>query len=215
MLRLHSYWRSGAAHRVRIALELKGAPYELAIVDLRQSEQKSDAFRALNPQGLVPMLEYRGARITQSIAMMEWLEETFPKPPLLPSDPTLRAHVRAAAAVVACDVHPLGNLRVLQAVRGLGADDAGVARWATTWIEAGFVALEGLLESAGARGPFAFGEEPGFADCAIAPQTFAAQDRYGFDLSRFPRLAALDAAANAHPAFIAAHPRNQPDAPDA
>lgn len=215
MITLWSYWRSGAAHRVRIALELKGLSYQIAPVDLRAGAQKSADYRAQNPQGLVPTLEAEGHRLTQSLAIIEWLEERYPTPPLLPEDPIARAQVRAAAAVVACDVHPLGNLRVLNAVRGLGADDAGLAAWARSWIAPGFDALERLLEDAGTEGRFAFGPEPGLADCTIAPQLYAAQDRYGIDLRPYPRLAALDAAAQAHPAFQAAHPLAQPDAPEA
>ncbi|MBU6372221.1 MAG: maleylacetoacetate isomerase [Alphaproteobacteria bacterium] len=211
---LWSYWRSGAAHRVRIALELKGVAYQIAPVDLRAGAQKAEDYRARNPQALVPTLEVGGHRLTQSLAIIEWLDERYPTPPLLPDDPIARAQVRAAAAVVACDVHPLGNLRVLNAVRGLGADEAGVASWARGWITSGFEALERLLEDAGREGPFAFGPEPGLADCTIAPQLYAAQDRYAIDLAPFPRLAALDSAAQAHPAFIAAHPLSQPDAPE-
>lgn len=214
MMTLWSYWRSGAAHRVRIALELKGVAYQIAPVDLRTGAQKSADYRALNPQALAPTLEVDGHRLTQSMAIIEWLDERYPTPPLLPDDPIARAQVRAAAAVVACDVHPLGNLRVLNAVRALGADDAGVAAWARGWIEPGFAALEQLLDAAGMDGPFAFGPEPGLADCAIAPQLYAAQDRYAIDLTPYPRLAALDAAAAAHPAFQAAHPLAQPDAPE-
>ncbi|MFZ4601456.1 MAG: maleylacetoacetate isomerase [Caulobacterales bacterium] len=214
MITLYSFWRSGAAHRVRIALELKGAPYQIATVNLRTGEQKIAPYRDLSPQPLVPMIEIGGRRLVQSPAILEWLDETYPTPPLLPDDPFERGLVRAAAAIVACDVHPLGNVRVLNAVRALGAADAGVADWASNWIEAGFEALERLLDDANSEGPFAFGPDPTLADCTIAPQLFAAQDRYGFDLRRFPRLAELDAAANAHPAFVAAHPFNQPDAPD-
>jgi maleylpyruvate isomerase len=212
MIRLYSYWRSGAAHRVRIALELKGVAYEVASVDLRTAEQKSDGYRQLNPQQFVPMIEVRGERLIQSPAIIEWLEETYPDPPLLPEDPTDRAHVRAAASIVACDIHPLGNLRVLNALRAMGVDQAGLAAWTTGWIHAGFEAIEALLDDADSDGPFAFGPEPGLADCSIAPQLYAAQDRYDFDLSPFPRLAALDVAAAAHPAFQSAHPLNQPDA---
>lgn len=213
MITLYSFWRSGAAHRLRIALELKGVPYDLAPVDLRTAEHKAEAYRRLNPQQFVPMLDIGGERLIQSTAIIEWLEETYPDPPLLPADPIDRAHVRAAAAIVACDIHPLGNLRVLNAVRALGADAQGVADWALAWIRPGFEALEALLTEIESDGPFAFGPEPTLADCAIVPQLFAAQDRYQVDLSAFPRLAAIDAAAAAHPAFVAAHPLNQPDAP--
>jgi len=213
MITLYSFWRSGAAHRVRIALELKGLAYQIAPVNLRTGEQREESYRARSPQPLVPMIEVGGLRIVQSPAIIEWLEEKYPDPPLLPANPDLRAQVRAAAAVVACDVHPLGNARVLAAVRSLGADDAGIAGWATRWIRLGFEALERMLDDSGAGGPFAFGPEPTLADCTIAPQLFAAQDRYQVDLAAYPRLAALDAAAREHPAFAAAHPLVQPDAP--
>jgi len=151
MIRLHSFWRSGASHRLRIALELKGVAYEIAPVYLRTAEHKSESYRRLNPQQFVPMIEVGGERLIQSTAIIEWLEEAYPQPPLLPADPIMRAHVRAATAIVACDIHPLGNLRVLNAVRALGADAAGIAQWSLSWIRPGFEALETLLDDAPIR----------------------------------------------------------------
>ena len=209
MLTLHSYWRSGAAHRVRIALELKQAPYQIITVNLLNREQKAPAYLARNPQGLVPLLETGSVAISQSLAIMEWLDEAFPATPLLPAHPDERARVRAIAAAVACDIHPLNNLRVLQTLKTRhGADDSAVAAWASGWIVEGFNAIEKMAFGAG---PWIAGSAPGLADCCLAPQTFAAQSRYNIDVARWPRLAALTAAAEAHPAFIAAHPANQPD----
>jgi maleylpyruvate isomerase len=210
-LTLIDYWRSGTSHRTRIALELKGLGYERRAVDLRAGEQRGADYLALNPQGLAPTLIVDGVPLTQSPAILEWLEETWPEPPLLPGDPIDRAHVRAIAAAVACDIHPLGNLRVLSYLRHeMAQDDEVVARFARRWIEDGLAAVERLIER-GPGGPWAWGAAPTLADCCLVPQLYAAVDRYGTSLS--PRLADVAAAADAHPAFVAAHPRSQPDAP--
>ncbi len=206
---LHGYWRSGAAYRTRIALELKGLGYDQHGVDLRTGAQNSEAFAAVNPQGMVPALEVDGAVLTQSPAILEWLEETHPQPPLLPSDPIERAQVRAMAAVIGCDVHPLNNLRVLGAVRGLGADAAAVDAWAGRWIGAGFDALEARVARLGDG--WCFGATPTLADCYLIPQIYSAR-RFNLDLSPWPGLRAIDTMALAHPAFAAAHPDRQPDA---
>ncbi|MEY4556438.1 MAG: hypothetical protein RL093_1557 [Pseudomonadota bacterium] len=207
---LHGYWRSGAAYRTRIALALKGLAYDQQGVDLRTGAQRSEAFVALNPQGMVPALEVDGAVLTQSPAILEWLEETHPAPALLPGDAVDRAHVRAMAALVGCDVHPLNNLRVGKALREtFGADQAAVDGWAARWILPGFEALEALVKRHGAG--WCFGETPTLADCYLIPQIYSAH-RFNVPLEAFPRLLAIDAAAAAHPAFIAAHPDNQPDA---
>jgi maleylpyruvate isomerase len=207
---LHSYWRSGAAWRARIALALKGLAYEQRGVDLRTGAQRSDAFVAFNPQGMVPALEIDGAVLTQSPAILEWLEETHPSPSLLPSDPVDRAHVRAMAALIGCDIHPLNNLRVGKALREtFGADQAAVDAWAARWILPGFAALETLVERHG--GGWCFGASPTLADCYLVPQIYSAR-RFNVPLDAFPRLLAIDAAAARHPAFIAAHPDAQPDA---
>ena len=207
---LHGYWRSGAAYRTRIALALKGLSYDQQGVDLRTGAQKSEAFVALNPQGMVPALEVDGAVLTQSPAILEWLEETHPAPPLLPADPIDRAHVRAMAALIGCDIHPLNNLRVGKALReNFGADQAAVDAWAARWIIPGFEALEALVARHGAG--WCLGDAPTLADCYLIPQIYSAR-RFNVALDAFPHLLAIDAAAAEHPAFIAAHPDAQPDA---
>ena len=207
---LHGYWRSGAAYRTRIALALKGLEFDQQGVDLRTGAQRSEAFFALNPQGMVPALEVDGVVLTQSPAILEWLEETHPDPALLPADPIGRAHVRAMAALIGCDIHPLNNLRVGKALREtFGADQAAVDAWAARWIEPGFRALEALVERHGAG--WCFGAAPRLADCYLIPQIYSAR-RFNVPLEAFPRLLAIDAAAARHPAFIAAHPDAQPDA---
>ena len=207
---LHGYWRSGAAYRTRIALNLKGLSYEQRGVDLRTGAQHSEAFRALNPQGLVPALEIGGAVLIQSPAILEWLEEAHPAPPLLPADRVDRAHVRAMAALIGCDILPVNNLRVGKALREtFGADQAAVDAWAARWILPGFAALERLVEAHGDG--WCFGAAPTLADCYLIPQVFSAR-RFNVPLEAFPRLLAIDAAAADHPAFVAARPDNQPDA---
>lgn len=207
---LHGYWRSGTSYRTRIALNLKGVAYEQAALDLRTGAQKSQAYLSLNPQGLVPALETDdGLVLTQSPAILEWLEEAFPEPPLLPSDAGGRVQVRAMAALIGCDIHPLNNMRVLKAVRTMGADQAGVDAWAGQWIIDGFTALEALVARHG-KG-WCFGAAPTLADCYLIPQLYSAR-RFNVDLAAFPRLLEIEARAEAHPAFIAAVPENQPDA---
>ena len=207
---LHGYWRSGAAYRTRIALNLKGVAYEQRGVDLRQGVQRSAAFVALNPQGMVPALEADGVVLTQSPAILEWLEETVPEPPLLPADPVERAHVRAMAALIGCDIHPLNNLRVGKALREtFSADQAAVDAWAGRWITPGFTALEALVARHGHG--WSFGGVPGLADCYLVPQIYSDR-RFNVPMDAFPRLVAIETAAAAHPAFAAAHPDRQPDA---
>ena len=207
---LHGYWRSGAAYRTRIALELKGLTFGQAGVDLRTGAQRSDAFMALNPQGMVPALEVDGAVLTQSPAILEWLEETHPTPPLLPSEPLGRAQVRAMAALIGCDIHPLNNLRVGKALREtFGADQAAVDAWAARWITPGFAALEALTAQHGEG--WCFGGAPTLADCYLIPQIYSAR-RFNVPLDAFPGLLAIDRKAAEHPAFAAAHPDRQPDA---
>lgn len=207
---LHGYWRSGTAYRTRIALNLKGINYEQQGVDLRTGAQKSPAYLALNPQGLVPALEVDGLILTQSPAILEWLEEAHPRPALLPADPAARARVRAMAAIIGCDVHPLNNLRVTKALKAdFGADQPAIDAWAATWILTGFQALERLVEHHGDG--WAFGVTPTLADCYLIPQIYSAH-RFNVPLEAFPRLRAIETAAAAHPAFAAAHPDRQPDA---
>jgi maleylpyruvate isomerase len=211
-LTLYDYWRSGTSHRLRIALALKGLDYTQVGVDLIASAQRSDEHLARNPQGFVPVLDTGEDVLTQSPAIIEWLEETHPAPPLLPGDPVARAKVRAIANVVACDIHPLGNTRILGYLRHeLKQDDAGVAAWSLRWIRDGFTAIEQLLAD-GPGGPWCWGDAPGYADVCVVPQIYAAVSRYGLDIRNFRRLAEIDMAAAAHPAFQAAHPTRQPDA---
>ena len=207
---LHGYWRSGASYRVRIALNLKGLVYAQAPHDLRSGAHKDAAYLALNPQGMVPAVQIDGTVLTQSPAILEWLEEAYPQPPLLPADPVARAQVRAMAAIVGCDIHPLNNLRVGKALRGeFGADQAAVDAWAARWIIPGFEALETLVARQGEG--WSFGASPTLADCYLIPQIYSAR-RFNVPLDAFPRLTQIDMAAAAHPAFAAAHPDRQPDA---
>ncbi len=206
---LHGYWRSGTSYRTRIALNLKGLTYQQQGVDLRQGVQRSDAYLALNPQGLVPALEVEGAVLTQSPAILEWLEDAHPEPALLPANLIDRAQVRAMAALVACDIHPLNNLRVLKAVKEVGGADADTDAWAARWIIPGFTALEALVQRHGDG--WCFGRTPTLADCCLIPQIYSAR-RFNVALDAFPALQAIDDRAQEHPAFIAAHPDRQPDA---
>jgi maleylpyruvate isomerase len=207
---LHGYFRSGAAYRTRIALNLKGVTYEQRGVDLRTGAQRSESFLALNPQGMVPALETDQGVLTQSPAILEWLEETYPKPPLLPKEPDDRARVRAMAALIGCDIHPLSNLRVLTELRtNWGADQARIDGWAARWMVPGLQALTALIESHG-RG-WSWGAAPTLIDCYLIPQLYSAR-RFNIDLTPFPTLLAVEAQALAHPAFEAAHPDRQPDA---
>jgi len=207
---LYDYWRSGAAYRTRIALNLKGAPFLQRSIDLRTGAQRAPAYLARNGQGLVPTLEAEGLLLTQSSAILEWLEETYPDPPLLPSRPNERAIVRAMAATVGCDIHPLNSLRILQSLRTLfGASDAQVSGWIAHWITQGFEALERTIETHG--GLFAYGDTPTFADCFLVPQAYSAE-RFQVPLSSFPAIRRVTAHAQRQPAFLAAHPGRQPDA---
>jgi maleylpyruvate isomerase len=212
MLKLYDYWRSGTSHRLRIALALKGLEYTQESVDLLAGGQRAPEHVTRNPQGFVPVLDTGEALLTQSPAIVEWLDEAHPAPPLLPRDAVARAKVRAIANVVACDIHPLGNQRVLKYLREeYGKDDAAIAAWALRWIGDGFSAIERLLAD-GPGGPWCWGAAPTLADVCVVPQIYAAVSRYKFDIQRYARLAEVDAAAAAHPAFQAAHPTRHPDA---
>lgn len=203
---LHGYWRSGTSYRTRIALNLKGLQYETRGIDLREGRQREADYLALNPQGLVPALEVDGQVLTQSPAILEWLEERYPSPSLLPTGAEARAQVRAMCALIGCDIHPLNNLRVLKAVRELGGDaDA----WAGRWIGAGLDALEMLVARQG-RG-FCWGDQPSLADCYLIPQLYSAR-RFNMDVSAWPGLLAVEARANGLEAFARAHPDRQDDA---
>ena len=210
-LTLYSFWAATAPYRVRIGLALKGLEFDIVPVDLRAGDQHGAAYRTRNPQGLAPALETaEGELLTQSLAILEWLEETHPTPALLPPDPLGRARVRAMAAIVACDIHPLNNLRVHQALQGLGVSREDVNTWSARWVSDGFDALEAMVARHG--GGFAYGDAPTLADCLLVPQVYAAA-RYDLDMSRWPNLKAVAERAAGHPAFEAAHPRNQPGAP--
>ena len=210
MITLHSYWRSTAAYRVRIALNFKQLDYAQAPHDLRVGEHGAAAYAAVNPQKLIPALEVDGAVLTQSLAILEWLEEAYPEPPLLPATPAERAVVRAMALAIACDIHPLNNLRVLARLRAdFGAGETAINHWIASWIADGFEAMETMIISHG--GAFAYGDTPTMADCCLVPQVYSAR-RFNVDLAPYPRLvAAADRAAELN-AFGAAHPSNQPDA---
>jgi len=208
-LTLHSAWRASAPYRVRIGLNLKGLAYDYAPVDLAAGQQGSEAYKAVNRQSLVPALDVDGEVLTQSLAILEWLEETHPEPPLLPKDPLDRARVRAMCGVVACDIHPVNNLRILKALARLDVGQPAIDAWVQRWISDGFSALEPMVARRG-RG-FAFGDTPTMADCLLVPQVYNAR-RFGVDLTPFPALtAAADHAADL-PAIAAAHPGRQPDA---
>lgn len=204
---LYDYAKSSAAYRVRIGLNLKGVDYERRQVNLLDSEQKGEAYRALNPQGLVPMLEVDGRRITQSLAILVYLDQTYPEPRLMPADPFDGAHVRAMAMAIACDIHPLNNLRVLKYLKGeLGQDQAAVDRWYAHWISEGLPALEAL--AAPRAGDFLFGDQPTIADVCLVPQLFNAR-RFKVPLDAYPTLLRADANAAKLDAFAAAHPDRQ------
>jgi len=212
MLKLYSYFRSSAAYRCRIALNLKGLAYETAFVHLVKEggQHNAPAYRALNPQALVPALEHDGRVITQSLAIIEYLDELHPDPPLLPGDAEQRAKVRAFALAIACDMHPINNLRVLNYLKGpLQQNQAATDAWYRHWVEIGLAACEGLLPRANTR--FCFGDQPTLADICLVPQIYNAR-RFKGDLSAMPRLVAIYEAARALPAFAKAAPEAQPDA---
>jgi maleylpyruvate isomerase len=209
-MKLHGYFRSSASYRVRIALNLKGLLAEHLPHHLRKGEQCAPAYLALNPQGFVPTLESDAGNIlTQSLAIIEWLEETHPTPPLLPKDPLRRAKVRAFSMALACDTHPVQNLKVLARLRQLGLPEEKVTEWAAWANREGLTACEKLV--AGEAGPFCFGSAPTLADLCLVPQLANAR-RFGVDVSAFPRLLQAEAAARALPAFAAAAPERQIDA---
>lgn len=209
-MRLHGYFRSGAAYRVRIALNLKGLAVEQVSYRLLEGDQRAPAYLALNPQGLVPALELDdGTVLAQSLAIVEWLDETHPSPPLLPRDPVARARVRAFALAIACDTHPVQNLKVLKQLRHLGHSREAVNDWAKWANTEGLDACDRLI--AREPGPFCFGATPTVADICLVPQLGNAR-RFGADVSRWPRLLEAEAAAKALPAFATAAPERQPDA---
>jgi maleylpyruvate isomerase len=209
-MKLHGYFRSSAAYRVRIALNLKGLSADHLPHHLRKGEQRDPAYLAINPQGLVPTLQDdRGVILTQSLAIIEWLDETHPEPPLLPTDPLRRAKIRAFAMVVACDTHPVQNLKVLARLRELGLPDEQVTGWAAWANREGLSACETLI--ANQPGPFCFGAAPTLADLCLVPQLANAR-RFGVDLVAFPRLLKAETTAKNLKAFADAAPDRQPDA---
>ena len=209
-MKLHGYFRSSASYRVRIALNLKGLSADHLSHHLRKGEQRDPAYLAINPQGLVPTLEDdAGTVLTQSLAIIEWLDETYPQSPLLPKDPLRRAKVRAFAQALACDTHPVQNLKVLNRLRQLGVAEEKVTEWAAWANREGLSACETLV--ANEPGPFCFGAAPTIADLCLVPQLANAR-RFGVDVSAYPRLLKAEAAAKANQAFADAAPDKQPDA---
>jgi len=209
-MKLHGYFRSSASYRVRIALNLKGLSADHLPHHLRRGEQRDPAYLAINPQGLVPTLQDdTGAIITQSLAIIEWLDETYPEPPLLPKEPLRRAKVRAFAMALACDTHPVQNLKVLARLRELGLPEEQVTGWAAWANREGLAACERLI--AGEPGPFCFGAAPTMADLCLVPQLGNAR-RFGVDVEAFPRLRKAEAATKNIKAFSDAAPERQPDA---
>jgi maleylacetoacetate isomerase len=208
-MRLYSYWRSSSSYRVRIALNLKGLAYETRAINLLQHEQQSPTYAALNPAlGLPSLMLDDGTVLTQSMAILEWLEEAHSTPPLLPADPLLRAKIRAAAQVIASEVHPVNNLRVLNRLKAMGHDQLDIVAWMKNWMVQGFDAYAALISSSEA---FSFGAAPSLADLCLVPQLYNAR-RWGVDLAPYPRLVAIEARCLALSAFVAARPEAQPDA---
>ena len=211
-MKLHNFWRSGTSHRTRIALNLKGLSVEYIAVHLGKEAHLTEAFKAVNPQQLVPALDTGEQVLIQSPAIIEWLEEKYPSPALLPQDADGRARVRALAAIVGCDIHPINNRRILETLRkSFGADESAINAWCGTWITAGFDAYEALLAADTRRGAFSFGHTPTIADVYLIPQIESAR-RFQVDLSRWPLIAGVEQACMALPAFQAAAPARQPDA---
>lgn len=205
---LYTYYRSTSSYRVRIALALKGLDARHLPVNLLQGEHRQDAYRAINPQGRVPALRVdSGELLIQSPAIIEYLEERYPEPALLPADPLQRAHQRGVAALIGCDIHPLHNVAVLNRLRSLGIDEDGVNQWIAHWIGEGLAAVEALIGDDG----FCFGQ-PGLADVYLLPQLYAAR-RFNVDLAAFPRILRVERLALEHPAFRQAHPDAQADKP--
>jgi maleylacetoacetate isomerase len=210
MLTLYGYPLSSAAYRVRIALALKGVKASTVNKQLRRGEHRQKDYLKINPQGFVPAVELEdGTVLTQSLAIMEWLDETHPPPTLLPAEPRARARVRSLCQLIACDVHPLNNLRVLQYLESnLGIAQATRDEWYRHWIATGFAALEEALGRDASRGRFCFGDQPGMADACLVPQVYNAR-RYSVDLTPYPRIVAIDAACRELPAFESAAPEKQ------
>ncbi len=211
-MKLYNFWRSGTSHRTRIALNLKGIHTDYVAVHLAKEEHLKDAFKAVNPQQLVPALDTGHEVLIQSPAIIEWLEEKYPTPALLPQDATGRARVRALAAIVGCDIHPINNRRILEYLRKtFGANDDAINAWCGTWISAGFDAYEALLAADTQRGRFSYGDAPTLADVYLIPQVESAR-RFKVDLAKWPLIMAVEQACMALEAFQKAAPGQQPDA---
>ncbi|WP_442968906.1 maleylacetoacetate isomerase [Psychrobacter sp.] len=211
----YGYFRSSTSYRTRIAMNLKGLDYDYIAINLAQDEQLKNEFLSLNPQGLVPVLQADDLLLFQSPAILEWLEEVYPKNPLLPKDAAGRMQVRALSAMIGCDIHPLNNRRVLQYLRNeLSVDEAEVIKWCNRWISEGFAALEKRLVADKTRGKFCYGDSPTFADCYLIPQVSSAR-RFEVDLNPYPNIVQIDAHCRTLKAFADADPMRQPDAPNA
>jgi maleylacetoacetate isomerase/maleylpyruvate isomerase len=206
---LYSAWRATAPYRVRIGLALKGVAYDYSPLDLIRGDQRSAEYTQVNRQRLTPALDIGETVLTQSVAILEWLEEEYPEPPILPKSALDRQVVRCMALIVACDIHPLNNTRVGRKLNKMGIDQAGILEWTQGWIKDGFDALEPMVERYGQG--FAFGKTPTLADCCLVPQVYSA-NRYEVDLAPYPSIRAAAERAAEHPAFQAAHPTKQPDA---
>ncbi|RNF33123.1 maleylacetoacetate isomerase [Paracoccus methylarcula] len=201
---LHDYWRSSASYRVRIGLGLKGIAHQRVSVDLLKGAHREEAHRRINPQALVPVLEIDGLVLTQSLAILEYLDQTRPEPPLLPGDAAERAHMRAIALAIACEIHPVSNSSVLKRIEDLAGAEAR-AEWNRDNIRRGLVAVEAMLDHPGWSGRFCHGDRPGLADCALIPQLYNAA-RWGVGFDDLPRIMAVQGHCSDLPAFVAAHP---------
>ena len=210
-MKLYNFFRSSTSHRLRIALNLKGITTDYVAVNLRVDEQQNDDFRVVNPQQLVPALDTGDKVMIQSPAIIEWLEEKYPTPALLPQGADARAHVRALAAIVGCDIHPINNRRILQTLRKtFGANEEAVNAWCDTWISDGFDAYEALIAADPSRGRFSYGDIPGMADVYLIPQVESAR-RFNVDMNRWPLISAIDKACGELEVFQKAAPMVQPD----
>ncbi|PYE39199.1 maleylpyruvate isomerase [Psychrobacter fozii] len=213
MMALYGYFRSSTSYRTRIAMNLKSLDYDYIAVNLAQDEQLESAFKLLNPQGLVPVLQADDLLLYQSPAILEWLEDIYPDNPLLPKDASGRMQVRAISAMIGCDIHPLNNRRILQYLRNeLSVDEEDVITWCNRWITEGFAALEKILAKDKTRGKFCYGDNPTLADCYLIPQVASAR-RFKVDLSAYPNIIEIDAHCRRLKAFTDADPMVQPDAP--
>lgn len=213
MMTLYGYFRSSTAYRTRIALNLKGLDYDNVSVNLAKDKQLEAEFKALNPQGLVPVLQTDDLLLYQSPAILEWLEEVYPTPALLPKDAAGRMQVRAISAMIGCDMHPINNRRILQYLRNeLSVDEEKVMAWCNRWMSEGFAALEKRLAADKARGDFCYGDSPTLADCYLIPQVSSAR-RFKVDLNAYPNIVAVDTHCRTLKAFADADPMVQPDAP--